>query len=89
MPASRAVDETRMPLAPPPQRRLFSSSCSIFGERLAQPDHHAGHAAVADDQVGAEAERHHRHLGVEAAQEFGEVVGVGRLEQPLRHCRRS
>ena len=72
-----------MPLAPPPQRRVVVVELLDLGERLAEPDDDAGNAAVADDHVGAEAERHHRHVGVELREEVGEVVGIGRLEQPL------
>ena len=61
MPASRAVEETRMPLAPPPHSHGRRVKLRDFGERLAEPDHDAGHAAVADDHVGAEPERHDRH----------------------------
>ena len=78
-----------MPLAPPPQRKRGLVELLDPGERLAEADDDAGHAAVADDHVRAEAERHHRHVGVELAQEVDEIVLVGRLEQPLRRCRRS
>ena len=83
MPASRAVDETRIPLAPPPQRRVVSSSRSIFANGLAEADDDAGNAAVADDEVGAEAERHHRHFRIELAQEIDEILLILRLEQPF------
>ena len=66
-----------MPLAPPPQRRVVSSTRSIFA------NDYAGHAAVADDQVRPEAQRHHRRVAVEFAQEARQVVDVSRLEQPL------
>ena len=49
----------------------------------AQPDDDAGHAAVADDQVGAEAEDRHRNLARQSRQEIGEVVFVSGREQDL------
>ena len=78
-----------MPLAPPPQLQRRRVEPLDLGERLAEPDDHAGNAAVADDHVRAEAERHHRHVGVELAKEGGQVVDVGRLEQPFGRRRRS
>ena len=57
-----------------------------LGEGLAQAHDHARNAAVADDQVGAQPERHDRHLGRQVAQEglqVGEVLG---LEQPIRRA---
>ena len=47
-----------MPLAPPPHVERHFVEPLDLGERLAEPDDHARHAAVADDQVRAEAERH-------------------------------
>ena len=32
---------------------------------LAQPHRDTRHAAVADDHVGSQAKRHHRHVGIE------------------------
>ena len=55
-----------------------------LGEGLAQAHDHARHAAIANDQVGAKAERHHRHRRIEHGQEIGQVVGILGLEQPLR-----
>ena len=54
-----------------------------FRERLAEADDDSGYAAVADDQVGAEAERHQGYVRIELSQELDEVVLIGRLEQPL------
>ncbi len=42
---------------------LSRRNCSTFANCLAQPHHDARHAAVAHDQVGAEPQRHHRHVG--------------------------
>ena len=38
-------------------------------ERLAEADDHAGHAAIADDEVGAEAERHDRRSFFQTGEE--------------------
>src|SRR5439155_3205767 len=43
----------------------------------------ARHSAIADNEVGAEAKRHHRHVRVQVAQELRQVVLVRRLEQPF------
>ena len=77
-----------MPLAPPPQRSVTSSSCSIFDEGLAEPDDDARNAAVADDHVGAEAERHHRHVGVEIAAGSATRSSRRPARTAIRHCRR-
>ena len=83
MPASRAVEDTRMPLAPPPQRKRGLVDPLDRRERLAEPDDDAGDSAVADDEVGAEAERHDRHLRIEVAQKCDQIVFVLGLEQPF------
>ena len=49
-------------------------------------DHDARHAAVAHQQVGAQADDEHRKLGGDAAQEIGKVGGVGHNEQDLRRA---
>ncbi len=54
-----------------------------FRERLAEADDDSGYAAVADDQIGAEAECHQGYVRIELSQELDEVVLIGRLEQPL------
>ena len=67
MPWSRAVEDTRMPRrAAAAAERGFVKLLDLR-KRLAKADDDAGHAAVADDEVGTEAERHHRHVGVELA----------------------
>ena len=53
-------------------------------ERLAEADDNAGDAAIADDQIGAEAERHDRNFGRETGDEVLQIGHVLRLEQPLR-----
>ena len=57
-----------------------------LGEAAPQADDDARHAAVAHQQVGAEADDEHRQLGRDAAQEIGEIGGVGRREQDLRRA---
>lgn len=53
-------------------------------ERLAaEPDHHARHPAVADDQVRAETDDRDRHVGVQGGEEAREILLVGRGEQDL------
>ena len=54
-------------------------------ERLAaQANHHAANPAVADDEIGAEADDRDRNFAGQALQEIGEVVLVGRRDQNLR-----
>ena len=42
-------------------------------EAAAEPDHHARHAAVAHDQVGAEPDDGDRNLGRQVLEEIGEI----------------
>jgi hypothetical protein len=49
-------------------------------EALAQADHHALDAAVADQQVRAHPDGHHRHGRVQGFQEVRQVLLVGRQE---------
>ena len=49
-----------------------------------QADHHAGNAAIADQEVGAEADDGDWHVGGRELQERLEVGLVGRLEQDFR-----
>ena len=53
-------------------------------EAAAEPDHHARHAAVAHDQVGAEPDDGDRNVGRQDAEEIREVGLVLRHEQHLR-----
>uniref|UniRef100_A0A0N4Z3P8 LigA n=1 Tax=Parastrongyloides trichosuri TaxID=131310 RepID=A0A0N4Z3P8_PARTI len=46
-----------------------------------QPDHHALDPAVAHDQVGADADRRHRHVLGQSLQKVGQIFGVRRNEQ--------
>ena len=55
-----------------------------FVEPAREPDHHARHAAVADEQVRAHAHHHHRHVSGAVRQEISEVVLVRRREEELR-----
>ena len=57
-----------------------------LGEAAPQADDDARHAAVAHQQVGAEADDEHGQLRRDAAQEIGEVGRVGRREQHLRRA---
>ena len=57
-----------------------------LGEAAAEPDHDAGDAAVAHDEVRAEADDGDRHLGRQPRQEVGEVRFVLRREQHLRRA---
>ena len=52
-------------------------------EGLAEPDHHAPYPAVADDEVRAQAERHHGPSRTKFAHELDQVVLIRRLEQPF------
>ena len=49
-----------------------------------KPDHHARHAAVAHDQVGADADDIDRNFVRQMREEIGEIVFVRRREQHLR-----
>ena len=53
------------------------------GEAAHQADHHALDAAVAHQQVRADAQHRHRHVGRQRLQEFREIRRVGRTEQHL------
>ena len=55
-----------------------------LAEAAAEPDHHAGHAAVAHDQIGAEPDDGDGNLGRQICQKITEVVLVLRHEQNLR-----
>ncbi len=50
----------------------------------AEPDDEPGHAAVAHDEVRAEADGRDRDLARESRQDIGEIVLVGRGKQGLR-----
>ena len=54
----------------------------------AEPDHNARNPAIADDEVGAEAQRHHGDCRIEVAEEGLEVGQILGLEQPLRGAAR-
>ena len=49
-----------------------------------QPDHHAGHAAIAHDQIGADADDIDRNLGRQMRQEISQIIFIRRREQHLR-----
>ena len=81
--ASRALLATLIPIAPPPARTPVAGLDMDVAERLGQPHHHAGHAAVADDQVRADADRQHRHRRIELAQELRQILDARRPHQPF------
>ena len=49
-----------------------------------QTDHHAGHAAIAHDQVGAQPDHRHRDLARQMREKIGEVRFVRWREKRLR-----
>ena len=53
-------------------------------EAAAEPDHDARHAAVAHDEIGAGADRRHRNVHGQVAQEIREVVFILRHVEGLR-----
>ena len=53
------------------------------GEAAHQADHHALDAAVAHQQVRADAQHRHRHVGRQRLQERRQILGIGRPEQHL------
>ena len=57
-------------------------------EAAAEPDHHARHAAVAHDQVGAEADHRDRNVARQVREEIGEIALVLRHEQAPAPARR-
>ena len=83
IPASRAVDETRIPLAPPPHLQRHLVQPLDLRKCLAQPHRDARHSAVANDHVGTETKRHDRRVRIKRLQVIDQVVAVGRLEQPF------
>src|SRR3546814_19053393 len=54
-----------------------------MGQRLGQPHDHPGHAAVAYDEVGADADRKDGDGRIEVAKEPGQVLDGGRPHQPF------
>ena len=54
-----------------------------IGEAAAQPHHHARNAAIADQEIGGDADRRHRHIGGLGGDERGKVLRVGRAKQHL------
>ena len=57
--------------------------CDVV-EAAAEPDHHARHAAVAHDQIGAGADHGDGDFGRQVAQEISQIVFVLRHEERLR-----
>ena len=57
-----------------------------FGEAPAETHDDALDAAVADNDVGADADHGHRHMGGLGGQQPGKIVGIGGFEQHLRRA---
>ena len=53
------------------------------GERPRQPDHDAVQPAVANQEIGGDADRRHRQIARLGLEERGQVIQVGRLEDRL------
>ncbi len=85
MPASRAASATLRSSAPAPARTRGAVDGDI-GEAAAQADDDAGHAAVAHQQVGADADHGDGHVRRLGGEEGDEVVAVGRAEHHLRRA---
>ncbi len=64
--------------------KLGSGSPGRVAQGRVQVDHHATHAAVADEQVAAQADEVQCLIRREAAHEYAQVVEVRRLVQPFR-----
>src|SRR5258706_6887847 len=57
-----------------------------LGEVLAQADDHACHAAIAHQQVRADADDRNRHVAGQAGDELREVVAIGGAKHDLRRA---
>jgi hypothetical protein len=68
---------------PPRQYTSRSPRRSSALERIAGRDHHAPHAAVAHQQVAAEAQPQQRHFGRQDLQEGSEICPVARHEEQV------
>ena len=77
MPASRAAQRDVEVERARRRRCTVVAVDADIGEAAAQADHHAGNAAVAHQQVGADADHRHRHVG-----------GLGRRGSRARSSRR-
>ena len=82
MPASAAVSATLRSSAPAPALDLVVAGGDL-GKAAAEPDHDAGDAAVAHQQVRADADHRDRHIGRQRGEKLGQVLGVGRAKQHL------
>ena len=85
MPASCAARATFTSGTAVPARTCKPLDGDI-AEAAAEPDHDARDAAVAHDQIGAEADHGDGDIGGEIFQEIGEVGFVLRHEQKLRRA---
>ena len=85
MPASAAARATAASSAAAPARTRVPST-SILPNAAGQPHHHAGNAAIAHQQVGADADHADAQIGGLGGQEGGQVVGIGGTEQDFRRA---
>ena len=83
MPASRAVEETRIPLAPPPQRRVTSSTFSIFENALPSRTTTPGTPPSRTIMLEPRPSAITGTSRIELTEEVDEVVLVLWLEQPF------
>ena len=83
MPASCAARATLTSGTAAPARtaRVFDGDVA---KAAAEPDHHARHAAVAHDQIGAEPDHGHGNVAGQICQQIGEIGLILRHEQDLR-----
>ena len=87
MPASRAVDETRMPDAPPPQRRVVASIRSTLANALPSRTTTPGTPPSRTIRLEPRPRPITGTVGIELGEEVGQIVDVLRLEQPLAPAR--
>ena len=85
MPASAAMRATLASSAAAPAVTRVPSTVDL-AESAGQPDHDAGNAAVADQQVRADADHADARVGGLGEQEGREVFGVGGTEQDFRRA---
>ena len=76
IPASGRARDRVGPAAPARMARLNRD----IPETAPEPDDHARDAAVADDQIGAQADNGHRQIGRHILQEIGEIGLVSRVK---------
>jgi len=57
-----------------------------IAKTAAVPDHHARHAAVAHDEIGAEPDDGHRNVRLQISERIAKVLLIFRYEQNLRRA---